>query len=98
MGWRLAVLGADTPGDAIASAARTLEADVVALSLVMPRPAAEIEATLAEVVRSVGCPVVVGGPVARDNVRRVLAAGARFVETPRDVGEVASARRRALAR
>lgn len=98
MGWRLAVLGADTPADAIASAARALDADVVALSLVMPRPVAEIDATVAEVVRSAGCPVVVGGPVAKDNVRRLLAAGAHFVETPRDVGEVASARRRAVAR
>jgi len=98
MGWRLAVLGADTPADAIASAARTLDADVVALSLVMPRPVAEIDATVAEVVRSVGCPVVVGGPVAKDNARRLLAAGAHFVETPREVGEVASARRRAVAR
>ena len=51
-GWRVTLLGADTPVDAIASAARTLEADVVALSLVMPHPAAEIEATVAEVVRS----------------------------------------------
>jgi DNA-binding transcriptional MerR regulator len=98
MGWRLAVLGADTPVDAIAGAARTLEADVVALSLVMPRPAAELESTVAEVVRAVSCPVAVGGPAAKDHVRRVLAAGAHFVENAQDVSEVASARRRALAR
>ena len=98
LGWRLAVLGADTPVDAIASAARTLEADVVALSVVMPRPPAELEAALAEVVRAVSCPVAVGGPAAKDDVRRVLAAGAHFVETAQDLSEVASARLRAMAR
>lgn len=98
MGWRLAVLGSDTPADAIASAAKALEADVVALSLVMPRAPLEVEATVTEVVRSVSCPVAVGGPVAKDNVRRVLAAGAHFVETAQDVAEVASARLRAMAR
>ncbi|HSP18804.1 MAG TPA: MerR family transcriptional regulator, partial [Myxococcaceae bacterium] len=92
MGWRLAVLGADTPAEAIASAVKALEADVVALSVVMPRPAAEVEATVAEVVGAVSCPVAVGGPAAKDNVRRVLAAGAHFVETAQDVAEVASAR------
>jgi len=64
----------------------------------MPRPAAEVEATLAEVVRAVTCPVAVGGPAAKDNVRRVLAAGGHFVETAQDVAEVASARLRAMAR
>jgi DNA-binding transcriptional MerR regulator len=98
LGWTLAVLGADTPVEAIASAARTLQADVVALSLVLPRTPVELEATLAEVVRAVPCPVAVGGPGARDEVRRVLAAGAHFVETAQDLGEVASARLRAAAR
>ncbi|HVP62000.1 MAG TPA: MerR family transcriptional regulator [Myxococcaceae bacterium] len=98
MGWKLAVLGGDTPPDAISSAARTLQAEVVALSLVMARPPAEVESTLAEVVRVVSCPVVVGGAAAKDNVRRVLAAGAHFVETPQDVAEVALARMRAMAR
>ena len=98
LGWRLAVLGADTPVDAIASAARTLEADVVALSVVMPRPPAELESALAEVVRAVSCPVAVGGPAAKDDVRRVVAAGAHFVDTARDLSEVASARVRAMAR
>ncbi|HZJ53601.1 MAG TPA: MerR family transcriptional regulator [Myxococcaceae bacterium] len=97
MGWRLAMLGADTPVDAIAGAARTLEADVVGLSLVTFRPAAELESTVAEVVRAVSCPVAVGGPAAKDHVRRVLAAGAHFVENAQDVSEVASARLRALA-
>lgn len=98
MSWKLAVLGADTPPDAIASAARALEADVVCLSLVMPRPPAEMESTIADVVRAVSCPVAVGGPAAKDDVRRVLAAGAHFVETAQDVVEVASARLRAMAR
>ncbi|HUM13779.1 MAG TPA: MerR family transcriptional regulator [Myxococcaceae bacterium] len=98
MGWKLAVLGGDTPPDAIASAARTLEAEVVALSVVMPRPPAELESTIAEVVRVVSCPVAVGGPAAKDNVRRVLAAGAHFVETAQDVAEVASAGPRAMVR
>ena len=92
------MLGADTPAEAIASAAKALQADVVALSLVMPRAPLEVEATVAEVVRSVSCPVAVGGPVAKDSVRRVLAAGAHFVETAQDVAEVASARLRAMAR
>lgn len=98
MGWRLAVLGADTPAAAVASAVTTLEADVAALSLVMPRPPAEVEALLSEMVRAVACPVAVGGPAAKDNVRRVLAAGAHFVETAQDVAEVASARMRAVVR
>ncbi len=98
MSWTLAVLGADTPPDAIASAARALEADVVCLSLVMPRPPAEIESTIAEVVRAVSCPVAVGGPAARDSVRGVLASGGHFAETAQDVAEVASARLRAMAR
>ena len=95
MSWKLAMLGADTPPDAIASAARALEADVVCLSLVMPRPPAEMESTIAAVVRAVSCPVAVGGPAARDDVRGVLAAGAHFVETAQDVAEVTSARLRA---
>jgi len=98
MSWKLAVLGADTPTDAIVTAASALDADVVALSVVMPRPAAELESVLAAVVRGVACPVAVGGAAARDHVRRVLAAGAHYVETAQDVAEVASVRLRALAR
>jgi DNA-binding transcriptional MerR regulator/methylmalonyl-CoA mutase cobalamin-binding subunit len=98
LGWRLAVLGADTPVDAIATGARTLEADVVGLSLVVQRSSAELESIVSEVVRAVPCPVAVGGPAARDDVRRVLAMGAHFTETAQDVAQVASGRLRATAR
>jgi MerR family transcriptional regulator, light-induced transcriptional regulator len=84
-GWRLSLLGADTPVEAVLDAARAAQAEVVALSFVTPRPAEEVERYLRAVVAGSPAPVVVGGPVARDSLRRVAASGAHFGETAEEV-------------
>jgi DNA-binding transcriptional MerR regulator len=80
-GWRLSLLGADTPVDAVVDAARNAEADLVALSFVTPRAAEDLEGFIRAVVASSPAPVVVGGPLARENLRAVSRAGAHFGQT-----------------
>ena len=87
-GWRLAVLGADTPVEAVTAAARTSEVDVVALSFVTPRPPEDMEAFVRAVVAGCSAPVVVGGPMAREHPHRVALAGAHFGETAAEVAAV----------
>lgn len=85
LGYRLTLLGADTPVEAVVESARSTGADVVALSFVTPRPPEEVEAFLRAVVTGVRVPVVVGGPFADAHRARVKAAGALFGETAREV-------------
>lgn len=87
-GWRLSLLGADTPVEAVTEAGRTTSADVVALSFVTPRPPEDMEAFIRAVVAASSAPVVVGGPMARQHPHRVAAAGAHFGETAAEVAAV----------
>ncbi|HXX30442.1 MAG TPA: MerR family transcriptional regulator [Myxococcaceae bacterium] len=89
MGWRLTVLGADTPAEAVVEAARRVGADVVALSFITARAPEEVEAYVRTVVAGSAAPVVVGGPVARDNARRAAAAGARVAESAEEIAALA---------
>jgi DNA-binding transcriptional MerR regulator len=91
-GFRLSLLGADTPVEAVLEASRTAQADVVALSFVNPRGAEEVESYLRALVAGATVPVVVGGPAARESVRRVVAAGAHFAETAEEVAALAQPR------
>jgi DNA-binding transcriptional MerR regulator/methylmalonyl-CoA mutase cobalamin-binding subunit len=87
VGFRLTLLGADTPVEAVVGAARSADADVVALSFVTPRPADEMEAFIRAVVQAAAVPVVVGGPFADVHKARVASAGAHFGETAEEVAE-----------
>ncbi|HLL54224.1 MAG TPA: cobalamin-dependent protein, partial [Myxococcaceae bacterium] len=84
-GWRVSVLGADTPVEAMASACRVARADVLALSFVHRREAAGLEALLRDIVAACGCPVVVGGPAAREHLKVVFTAGAHYAESAREL-------------
>jgi MerR family transcriptional regulator, light-induced transcriptional regulator len=87
VGFRVTLLGADTPVDAVVEGARAAGADVVALSFVTPRPVGDMEAFLRAVVEGVQAKVVVGGPWAQEHRASVAAAGARFGETAEEVAQ-----------
>nr|WP_228530760.1 MULTISPECIES: cobalamin-dependent protein [Myxococcaceae] len=81
-GWRLTLLGADTPAEALRSACAQLHPDVVALSCVRRRDAEELLPLLQAAVAACSpVPVVVGGPAAREQLRAVFAAGAQYADS-----------------
>jgi len=81
-GWRITLLGADTPVEALRSACEQVRPDVVALSCVRHREAAELAPLLQEAVGACSpVPVVVGGPGAREHLRTVFAAGAQYADS-----------------
>jgi DNA-binding transcriptional MerR regulator len=81
-GWRVMLLGADTPAEALASACAVGRPRVVALSCVRRREAAELRGLLAEAVEACRpVPVVAGGGAAREHLREVFAAGAQYAES-----------------
>jgi len=85
-GWRVTLLGADTPAEALGSARAQLHPDVVALSFVRRRGAEEFQALLADVLRACGPgPVVVGGPGAREHLDVIFALGARYADSSREL-------------
>jgi DNA-binding transcriptional MerR regulator len=88
VGYRLTLLGADTPVEAVVEGVRSTGGDVVTLSFVTPRPPEEMQAFILAVSTSVRVPVVVGGPFAREHRARVSAAGARFGQTAEEVTRV----------
>ncbi|MCE9672196.1 cobalamin B12-binding domain-containing protein [Myxococcus stipitatus] len=85
-GWRVTLLGADTPAEALGSACARLHPDVVALSFVRRREAEPFELLLAGALRACGPrPVVVGGPGAREHLEVILALGARYADSSREL-------------
>ncbi|WP_224364984.1 MerR family transcriptional regulator [Hyalangium versicolor] len=81
-GWRVTVLGADTPSEALHSACVQLVPELVALSFVRSREPEEMVAVLTEVLHACGSiPVVVGGTGAREHLRTIFSLGAQYAES-----------------
>ncbi|MCP3103717.1 cobalamin-dependent protein [Myxococcus sp. K15C18031901] len=85
-GWRVTLLGADTPADALRSACEQLQPDVVALSFVQSREPDVFQALLADALRACGpCPIVVGGPGAREHLKAIFTLGAQYAESAQEL-------------
>jgi DNA-binding transcriptional MerR regulator len=81
-GWRVTMLGADTPTEALRSACAQVEPELVALSFVRSRESGEILAVLTEAVAACApIPVVVGGPGAREHLKAIFSVGAQYAES-----------------
>ena len=80
-GWKVVLLGLDTPADAVASAVSAAQAHVVGLSFVRKREPEEFAAVVAEMREKVPVPLFVGGPGARVHLDTVNAAGAHFADS-----------------
>ena len=81
-GFRVMLLGANTPIEALRAACEHGRAGLVGLSFVRQFQATEFEGLLRRVVASVPVPVVVGGPSAKEHLQAVFAAGAFFADSP----------------
>ncbi|HEX8704574.1 MAG TPA: MerR family transcriptional regulator [Myxococcaceae bacterium] len=81
-GWRVTMLGADTPAEALHSACTQVHPEMVALSFVRRREPEEMVEVLSEAVR-VCTPalVVVGGPGAREHLKSIFSLGAQYAES-----------------
>jgi methylmalonyl-CoA mutase cobalamin-binding subunit len=81
-GWRVTMLGADTPAEALHSACVQLSPELVALSFVRRREPEEMAAVLAEAVRACApVRVVVGGAGAREHLKTLFSLGAQYAES-----------------
>jgi len=81
-GWRVTMLGADTPSEALRSACAQVHPEMVALSLVRSREPEEVAQLLSEAVRECApAPVVVGGPGAREHLKLIFSLGAQYAES-----------------
>jgi DNA-binding transcriptional MerR regulator len=81
-GWRVTMLGADTPSEALHSACAQVHPELVALSLVRSREPDEVAPLLSEAVRACSpAPVVVGGPGAREHLKVIFSLGAQYAES-----------------
>jgi DNA-binding transcriptional MerR regulator len=81
-GWRVTLLGADTPSEALHSACAQLAPELVALSFVRSREPEELAALLTEAVRACApVPVVVGGAGAREHLKTIFSLGAQYAES-----------------
>lgn len=81
-GWRVTMLGADTPAEALHSACAQVSPEMVALSFVRRREPDEMRAVLSEAVRACApAPVVVGGVGAREHLKDIFSLGAQYAES-----------------
>jgi DNA-binding transcriptional MerR regulator len=81
-GWRVTLLGADTPTEALLAACRQVRPELVALSFVRRREPEELQQVLgASVEVCAPALVVVGGPGAREHLNAIFSAGARYAES-----------------
>ncbi|SEM79271.1 DNA-binding transcriptional regulator, MerR family [Stigmatella aurantiaca] len=81
-GWRVTVLGADTPAEALHSACAQVAPDLVALSFVRRREPEEMVQVLREAVQACAPVLVVaGGPGAREHLKAIFSCGAQYAET-----------------
>jgi DNA-binding transcriptional MerR regulator len=81
-GWRVTMLGADTPGEALHSACAQVQPELVALSFVRRREPEELARLLTEAVQAcVPALVVVGGPGAREHLKAIFTVGAQYAES-----------------
>ncbi len=81
-GWRVTLLGADTPAEALQSACTQVLPDLVALSFVRRREPDEFISVLGDALRACApFPVVVGGPGAREHLKSIFTLGAQYAES-----------------
>ncbi|HYI03113.1 MerR family transcriptional regulator [Hyalangium sp.] len=81
-GWRVTMLGADTPAEALRSACVQLSPELVALSFVRRREPQELAAVLSAVVQACApVRVVVGGAGAREHLKTLFSLGAQYAES-----------------
>ncbi|MCY1074211.1 MerR family transcriptional regulator [Archangium lansingense] len=85
-GWRVTLLGADTPAEALRGACMQVNPDVVALSCVRRREVEELRQVLQAAVEACApTMVVVGGPGAREHLKAVFSAGAQYAESAEEL-------------
>ncbi|WP_338870789.1 MerR family transcriptional regulator [Myxococcus stipitatus] len=85
-GWRVTMMGADTPADALRAACEQLSPDMVALSFVQERERTEFQSLLEGALRACSpMPVVVGGPGAREHLMTTFNLGARYAESAQEL-------------
>ncbi|NTX06262.1 MULTISPECIES: cobalamin-dependent protein [Myxococcus] len=85
-GWRVTMLGADTPADALRAACEQLHPDMVALSFVQRRETDEFATLLSDALRACApSPVVVGGPGAREHLKTTFTLGAQYAESSQEL-------------
>jgi len=85
-GWRVTLLGADTPAPALQGACAHLRPDMVALSFVRTRPPEAFASVLEGALRACApSPVVVGGPGAREHLKAVFSLGAQYAESAEEL-------------
>jgi MerR family transcriptional regulator, light-induced transcriptional regulator len=81
-GWKVTLLGADTPAEALHGACAQVRPDLVALSFVRRRDPEDFVAVLSEALRACGpIPMVVGGQGAREHLKAVFTLGAQYAES-----------------
>ncbi|HEY0092766.1 MAG TPA: cobalamin-dependent protein, partial [Archangium sp.] len=85
-GWRVTLLGADTPAVALREACVQVTPDLVALSCVLRREAEELRQVLQSAVEACApAMVVVGGPGAREHLKAIFSAGAQYAESTEEL-------------
>ncbi|GHG98224.1 MerR family transcriptional regulator [Comamonas sp. JC664] len=85
-GWRVTLLGADTPAMALQVACAQVRPDVVALSFVRSRSVEEFTPVLEEALRACApFPVVVGGLGAREHLKAIFSLGAQYAESSEEL-------------
>jgi len=85
-GWRVLLLGANTPVDALAQACKTARPRILAMSFIQPRKKSEVISLIERIVKAVApVRVVVGGPIARRFVDEVEETGAFYAQTAEEL-------------
>ncbi|MGE6756787.1 MerR family transcriptional regulator [Corallococcus interemptor] len=85
-GWRVTLLGADTPSEALQGACMQVRPDVVALSFIRRRDAEDFVAVLSDAMHACApAPVVVGGPGAREHLKTLFTLGAQYAESAEEL-------------
>jgi DNA-binding transcriptional MerR regulator len=85
-GWRVTLLGADTPAEALRDACALVRPDVVALSFVRRREPEDFAGVLREALHACApAPLVVGGPGAREHLKSIFTLGAQYAEAAEEL-------------
>jgi DNA-binding transcriptional MerR regulator len=85
-GWRVTVLGADTPAEALQSACAQVHPELVALSFMRRRDPEDFATVLREALHACApCPLVVGGPGAREHLKSLFTLGAQYAESAEEL-------------
>ena len=81
-GWRVTLLGADTPTEALRAACQQVRPELVALSFVRRREPEDFQGVLrASVAACTPSLVVVGGPGAREHLKVIFTEAAQYAES-----------------